>query len=129
MKYVYPIVLNKCDNGQYLVHVPDFDTDTEGKDLADAIDMAKDAIGQLGCYYQDIKRNIPQACDINSIQTTGNEIKTLVDIDFLEYRRKHDKRTVRKNCTIQSWLNYEAERAGINFSAVLQDALKNKLGY
>ena len=56
-----------------------------------------------------------------------NEIVTLVDVDFSEYRRKNDMRAVKKNCTIPSWLNFEAEKAGINFSAVLQAALKSEL--
>ncbi|MCK9217987.1 MAG: HicB family protein, partial [Firmicutes bacterium] len=54
-------------------------------------------------------------------------IYTLVDIDFDEYRRKHDNRSVRKNCTIPSWLNEEAIKAEINFSKVLQEALLNQL--
>ena len=40
---------------------------------------------------------------------------------------KNDMRTIRKNCTIPSWLNFEAEKAGINFSAILQAALKAEL--
>ena len=28
-------------------------------------------------------------------------------------------RAVKKNCTIHSWVNFEAEKAGVNFSAVL----------
>lgn len=54
-------------------------------------------------------------------------IVSLVDVDFAEYRRKNDMRVVKKNCTIPSWLNFEAERAGVNFSAVLQAALKSEL--
>ena len=44
-----------------------------------------------------------------------------------EYRRQNDMRTVKKNCTIPSWLNFAAERAGVNFSAILQAALKKEL--
>ncbi len=36
-------------------------------------------------------------------------------------------RTIKKNCTIPSWLNFEAEKTGINFSAVLQTELKSEL--
>ena len=67
------------------------------------------------------------------VMTQGKEfivdgaIVSLVDVDFAEYRRKNDMRVVKKNCTIPSWLNFEAERAGVNFSAVLQAALKNEL--
>ena len=52
---------------------------------------------------------------------------SLVDIDSGEYRRKIDTKAVRKNVTIPSWLNYEAEHAGINISRVLQEALMNVL--
>ena len=54
-------------------------------------------------------------------------IVTLVDVDFAEYRRQNDMRAVKKNCTIPSRLNAAAEKAGVNFSAVLQAALKREL--
>lgn len=52
---------------------------------------------------------------------------TLVDIDFDAYRRKADNRAVRKNVTIPNWLNIKAEEMGINFSKVLQEALKERI--
>lgn len=33
----------------------------------------------------------------------------------------------KKNCTIPSWLNFETEKAGVNFSAILTAALKTEL--
>ena len=48
-------------------------------------------------------------------------IRTLVDVDLSEYRRKTDNRMVKKNCTIPNYLNVEAEKRGINFSRVLQE--------
>lgn len=50
-----------------------------------------------------------------------------MDVDFAQYRRKLDTRTVRRNVTLPSWLNYEAEKAGINVSRVLQEALMQTL--
>ena len=76
---VYPVILSKDGDG-YFVTVPDFDVNTEGRDVVDAIAMAR-----------------------------------------------HDNRTVKKNCTIPYYLNVEAEKAGINFSRLLQEALKQKL--
>ena len=52
----------------------------------------------------------------------------MVDIDFAEYRRKIDNKTVRRNVTLPNWLNQEAEKAHINVSRVLQEALMMKLG-
>ena len=54
-------------------------------------------------------------------------IQTYVDVDFSAYRKKVDTKTVRRNVALPSWLNYEAERAGINVSRVLQEALMQTL--
>lgn len=126
MKYVYPIILIPS-NGEYVVRVPDFDFMTQGKDIADAIDMARDAISLMGVEYQDKGKTLPQASEISNIAHNANETLTLVDVDFDAYRKMLENRTVRKNCTIPSWLNEKAEQAGINFSAVLQKGLKEEL--
>ena len=58
MKQAYPIILTPSENG-YVVYVPDLDINTGGKDLADAIDMAADAIGLWGISAQALGREIP----------------------------------------------------------------------
>lgn len=128
MKRVYPIVLTPADRG-YVVYVPDLQINTEGNDVADAIDMARDAIGLWGITEEDFGRSIPEPDTVSAeeIEHEPGEIVTLVDIDFAAYRRAHDMRTVRKNVTLPSWLNAEAEKAGVNFSQVLQEALKERL--
>lgn len=128
MKQAYPIILMPAEEGGYIVYVPDFDINTQGEDIADAMYMARDAICMMGCYYQDEKKELPKPSNIASVQSKDGDIKTLVDIDFDAYRKRNDNRAVRKNCTIPSWLNEEAEKAGINFSATLQGALKEQLG-
>lgn len=52
---------------------------------------------------------------------------TYVDVDFMEYKKKHDNRKVKKTLTIPSWLNEAAENENINFSRTLEEALLNKL--
>ncbi len=128
MKKVYPIVLTPAEHG-YVVYVPDLQINTEGTDVADAIDMARDAIGLWGITEEDCGRKIPEPTTIliEQINHEHNEIVTLVDIDFDAYRRATDLRTVRKNVSLPSWLNEVAEKAGINFSQVLQEALKERL--
>ncbi len=125
MKAVYPIILTPTKSG-YVVFVPDLDINTEGADLADAIEMARDAIGIWGISEEDAGRKIPQASGTMP-HPAESEIVTLVDIDFTAYRRANDLRTVRKNVTLPSWLNDLAERNGVNFSQVLQESLKERL--
>ena len=90
--------------------------------------MARDAIGIVGIDMQDENEPIPEPSNIKDIVTEDeNDIVTLVDIDFNDYRKKNDLKAVRRNVTLPNWLNQEAEKSGINVSAVLQEALKQKL--
>lgn len=126
MKKAYPITIQK-DVDFFVVYVPDFDINTQGTSLPDAMEMARDAIGVCGCVMQDEKRPIPKPSEIGSVEAEDGAFVTLVDVDFTIYRRRHDNRAVRKNLTIPAWLNEEAEAADLNFSAVLQSALKREL--
>ena len=72
--------------------------------------------------------------DINNISIeqgkfykSGTSYVSLVDVDFAEYRRKVDTKSVRRNVTLPHWLNVEADNAGINVSKVLQEALMSSL--
>ena len=90
MKNVYPVVLIPSDGG-YVVNVPDFDIMTQGDDLADAIDMARDAISLMGVDYQDDGKTIPDASNIDDIKHNKNEIITLVDQSSMDALKKvHD---------------------------------------
>ena len=60
-------------------------------------------------------------------QVVAPEFVNYVCADTDEYRRKHDARAVKKTLSIPSWLNAQAEQAGINFSQVLQEGLKQRL--
>lgn len=130
MKTCYPVILTHCndENGEgYLVYIPDFDNNTFGETIADAMDMARDAINLVGISRQDNNLPIPEPSDLEKVKCKAGEMKILVDVDFDAYRRMLDNRSVKKNCTIPSWLNERAEQANINFSAVLQEALKQRL--
>ncbi len=127
MKYVYPAVFEEAEEGGYNVSVPDIPgTFTCGDDMADAIFMAEDAIAMMLADYEDSGRPVPKASSIGEIKTDG--IVSLVRADTDEWRRLVDNKAVKKTLTIPNWLNSKAEKAGVNFSQTLQDALIEKLG-
>lgn len=103
--------------------------------MNDAFDMARDAM-ELKCVaLEDAKQEIPSPSKMRDLKIDactfageGETVVSLIDMDSSEYRRKTDTRTVRRNVALPSWLNYEAEKAGINVSRVLQEALMNVLG-
>lgn len=134
MKAIYPVIFTQTEDA-VLIEVPDLRILTEGKDMADAIYMARDAIELMCVTMEDDNEEIPTPSDIKDIDVKkgtfaeeGNSIISIVDIDSSEYRRKVDNKSVRRNVTLPSWLNYEAEQSHINVSKVLQDALMNVLG-
>ncbi len=134
MKNAYPTFIAKSEN-DYLVYVPDLEIYTEGNSLVDAIEMARDAIGQKGITMQDMDQDIPEASELNEAAKKANTdifdyskgTATLVDVDFSEYRRKMDNKMVRRNVTLPSWMNYEADKLGLNVSKVLQEALSDRI--
>ena len=124
MKTAYPIRITETEGG-YVVYIPDFDTGTQGDTLAEAMEMARDAIGLLGITMEDEKQPLPTPSPLEKVWLSAEDaLCTLVDVDFEEYRRMNDLRTVRKNCTLPAWLDYQAEKAGLNFSQALQYGLK-----
>lgn len=125
-KSAYPIILKKTDDGYY-VEIPDFDIGTQGESIPDAMKMARDAIGLMGIDMQDDGKEIPEPYSVER-KPEKEDIVTLVDIDFSEYRKKADNRAVKKNCTIPYWMSVEADKQGVNYSRLLQDAIISFLG-
>ena len=133
IRNVYPVFFTKT-NDNILVEVPDFNILTEGTDMNNAIDMARDAI-ELKCVsMEDDKEEIPTPSDYYSLNVNngifsnqGETIISLIDIDSKIYREKTSRKMVRKNVSLPNWINKAADRAGVNVSRILQDALMNTL--
>jgi len=127
MRSAYPIVITPAEEGGYVVYVPDFEIGTQGETIAECMYMARDAISLTGIYKEDMGQPIPSP-NSQPVESGPEDTVTLVDVDFDAYRRTQDTRAVRKNVTIPSYLNDLAEQAGVNFSQILQEGLKAKLG-
>ena len=105
--------------------------------LKDMVEIMIYTIGLAGISMEDNNEDLPVPSDqkaaIEKVQQDTEDIDfskgilTYVDVDFSEYRKKVDTKTVRRNVALPNWLNYEAEHAGINVSRVLQEALMNVL--
>ena len=122
MKYVYPAVFTPTDEG-YAVSIPDIHgCHTCGDTLADAIEMAEDALAMVLAHAEDEEGTIPAPS--KSLLFVPPQFVNLVKADTDSWRRINDNRSVRKNLTIPAWLNNLAEDAHVNFSSILQEALK-----
>lgn len=98
---------------------------TFGDSIQNAYLMAQDAMG----LYLDNLTNFPKpTLDLSNINLEKNQFISFVSIDMEDYRKKFNNKSIKKTLTIPEWLNYLSEKNNINFSQVLQEALKEKLG-
>ena len=126
MKYAYPAIFTPLENGEYDVKIPDLPgCRTCGNDLADAIFMAADAASMWLWDAESKAEAIPAAKEPPVV--TAPQFVNYVVADTDEYRKRNDNRAVKKTLSIPSWLDTQAEMAGVNFSQVLQEALKERL--
>ena len=122
---VFPAIFT-FDGKYYNVDFIDLEgCSTFGDSIQNAYLMAQDAMG----LYLDDLTNFPQpTLDISTISLENNQFVSFISIDMDEYRKKFNNKSVKKTLTIPEWLNYLSEKNNINFSQVLQEALKEKLG-
>jgi predicted RNase H-like HicB family nuclease len=121
-KYAYPAIFKKEETG-YFVNFPDIKPCyTEGKTLEEAVIMAADALESRIEVALERGEPLPQPSDIDSL--SGEKIMLVVaDVENI----KSQTRYVKKTLSIPHWLNVAAEKEHINFSGVLQEALKERL--
>ena len=127
-KFFYPALFHKEDDGGFWVSFPDIpECLSQGTDMSQAYEMAVDALG-LALADRMKENNVPVPTSIDFLVIAENSYPVIIEFDLLEYKKKHSSRAVKKTLTIPEWLNDEATKKGINFSAVLQEALKAQLG-
>ena len=126
--FVYPAIFEEEVEGGYVVEIPDLPGCVTGGDtLEKSFSMARDAIGIYLSVLEDEKKEAPAASSPAKFYAAGKGFVALVDVDMLSYKQRHNKRAVKKTLSIPQWLNTMAEREGINFSNVLQKALRERL--
>lgn len=125
-KYIFPAVLEKVDGG-IDVDFPDIEECfTFAKNIPDALTSAREVL-EL-CLYereQDGLR-IPEPSDIFTDSLNGKSV-IFVEVWMLPVRDKFKNISVKKTLTIPKWLNDIAIENKLNFSQLLQTAIKNKL--
>jgi predicted RNase H-like HicB family nuclease len=127
-KYVYPAIFTQKDSGLYSIMFPDIPgCVTTGEDLQDGLDMANDVLCLVLYDMEQSGTEIPTPSNINAVKHDAESFVTFVSCDTDWYRRFYESKSVKKTLTIPAWLNDMAERNALNFSQILQDALRQTL--
>lgn len=128
-KYIYPAIFEKGENKGYTVTFPDLPgAVTEGNDMEEALRMARECL-ELHLYgLEEDGEDIPAASDPASVTLPAESFISMIEVRMGPIRDEMLNKSVTKNVTIPRWLEREAAKEKLNFSQVLQHALKERLG-
>ena len=126
--YVFPAIFTYEEDG-ISIEFPDLPGCLSCADTtAEATKMAKEALALHLYGMEEDNDEIPNDTPINNINLLKNQIPLLIEVYMPLYRTAIENQSVKKTLTIPQWLNKIAEQNKINFSQVLQSALKEQLG-
>jgi predicted RNase H-like HicB family nuclease len=127
-RYVYPAVFTFDPDG-VSVEFPDLPGClTCGSDVYEAAQMAREALALHLYGMEEDGDPIPDPSPPAHIKAGTNQAIMLVEAWMPPVRSEIQNRAVKKTLTIPKWLNDLAESRKVNFSQVLQEALKQRLG-
>ena len=126
-RYYYPAVFTYEAGQEIAVVFPDLDCATSGIDENDAFRSARELLGCVLFGLEEDGEEIPAPTPITEIHTGENEYTAMIDVYMPSIRMAENNRSVNRTVTLPAWLNALALEHNVNFSQVLQEALKNLL--
>lgn len=127
-RYFYPAVFTYEPGEEIAVVFPDLDVATSGVNEDDALLSARELLGCVMFGLEEDGEPLPAPTPLSSVALEENERAVLVDVYMPSVRMAQNNKSVNRTVTLPAWLNAAALERNINFSQVLQDALKNQMG-
>lgn len=126
-RYFYPAIFIYEPEQEIAVTFPDLDCSTSGTNNEDALLSARELLGCVMYGLEEDKEHIPEPTPLENIILKDNEKAVLIDAYMPTIRMAQVNKAINRTVTIPAWLNAAALEKGVNFSQILQDALKDKL--
>lgn len=127
-RYFYPAVFTYEEGQEIAVPFPDLDAATSGENDDDALLSARELLGCAMFGREADGEAIPEPTPLSAVALEANERAVLVDVYMPAVRMAQNNRSVNRTVTLPAWLNAAALERNINFSQVLQNALKAQMG-
>ncbi len=128
-RYFYPAIFTYEPGQEIAIDFPDLKCATSGENDDDALLSARELLGCVLYGLEEDKEEIPSPTPLAEVKVESNERAVLVDVYMPSVRQAHINRSVNRTVTLPAWLNAAALERNINFSQVLQDALKAQMGF
>lgn len=126
-RYFYPAVFTYEEGQEIAVVFPDLDVATSGVNEDDALLSARELLGCVMFGLEEDGETIPAPTMLSAMQLAENERAVLVDVYMPSVRMAQSNKSVNRTVTLPAWLNAAALERNINFSQLLQEALKKQL--
>ena len=126
-RYIYPAVFTYEPDQEIAVVFPDLDVATSGFDESDALFSARELLGLALYGLEEDGDPIPEPTPLSKVSLESNERACLIDVYMPSIRMANKNKSVNRTVTLPAWLNAVALEHNINFSQVLQEALKSQL--
>lgn len=127
-RYFYPAVFTyDKEETEIAVVFPDLECATSGVDDDDALMSARELLGCVLFGLEEDNELIPEPTPLSEIKTDEGEKTVLIDVFMPSIRMAQNNRSVNRTVTLPAWLNAAALEHGVNFSQILQDAIKSQL--
>ena len=125
--YAFPAFLYYDDDG-ISIEFPDLPGCLPCADTTeDAFRNAREALGLHLFGMEQDGEPIPAPTPIQQLSPEDGAVVSMVEVFMPAVRERMNTKMVKKTLTIPAWLNALALENGVNFSQVLQEALKARL--
>ena len=126
-RYFYPAVFTYEEGQEIAIEFPDLDVATSGVNEQDALLSARELLGCVIFGLEEDGEVLPAPTALSDIALKHNERVLLIDVYMPSVRNANINKSVNRTVTLPAWLNSVALEHNINFSQILQDAIKTQL--
>lgn len=128
-RYVFPAIFEPGEKKGYTVTFPNLSgCITEGDDIIEALHMAKEALELYLYSMEEDGEVIPEPLYPKDINVPNKSFVSLIEVWMPVVRDEMENKSIKKTLTVPKWLNDIAEKNKVNYSKILQTALKEYLG-
>ena len=126
--FIYPVVVEQAEDN-YSMYFPDFPgTAISVDEITEGIREAKDMLAFRILELEEKDLEIPTPSNPENIELhDSTDSIVFIDAYMPPYRNESANKAVTKNCTLPRWLRDAGKNAGLNFSQLLQTAIKEAL--
>ena len=127
-RYLYPAVFTYEEGYEIAVTFPDLPgCATSGETEADAVAAGREALGLHLFGMEEDGDELPAPSQAKDIKLEDGEVIAMIDVFMPSIRLNQKNKAVNRTVTLPAWLNAKAVECGINFSQLLQDAIKREI--